>query len=258
MPELDIQNCLRRRRTMKISLRLLTLVALVTCLNILVPSPLQAGPVARGGHGGFMPHNGFNGHATGFNGFGFPLAGLGFGLGGLGFGGLGPGGLGFGGLGYGGLGYGGMGYGGMGYGGLASGYSGSGYGLRVADAGFAPSYYIPYVAYASTAGSGPARPNVVAVGAPDTDQETEPGNPGQPASAAIEVRVPADAEVFFCGNSTDKTGETRVFSSPLLQPGRSYHYDVKARWMQDGKPIEKTLSVQVRAGQRSIAAFTTQ
>jgi uncharacterized protein (TIGR03000 family) len=76
--------------------------------------------------------------------------------------------------------------------------------------------------------------------------------------AAVRVRVPAKAEIWFEGEKTSQTGEMRNFLSPPLERGKTYTYDVKARWTDDaGKVVERTQEVKVRAGGRSTADFTT-
>ena len=66
--------------------------------------------------------------------------------------------------------------------------------------------------------------------------------------ATITVLLPPDAELFFDGDPTDKKGGERTFSSPLLRPGMRYHYDLLARWKENGKTVERTRSVPITAG----------
>jgi len=68
--------------------------------------------------------------------------------------------------------------------------------------------------------------------------------------AAVEVMVPADAELWFDGQKTNKTGRSRTFYTPPLERGKSYHYDVEARWTEDDKPVERMRRVHVTAGER--------
>ena len=77
-------------------------------------------------------------------------------------------------------------------------------------------------------------------------------------SALIEVRVPPDARVSFDGDGTTQTGTDRLFSSPPLSSGQAYHYTVKARWEQNGRQVERTRRVEVRAGQRSRVDFNQE
>ncbi len=111
---------------------------------------------------------------------------------------------------------------------------------------------------ASTAPNSYATPNIVSLGPNGTTQQSAYYNPAQASMATVEVRVPADAKVWFDGLPTTMTGNDRVFTSPPLDAGKAYEYEVRAQWMQDGKPVEKTLSVQVTAGQRSLANFVAQ
>ncbi|HBI42924.1 MAG TPA: hypothetical protein DDY78_08715, partial [Planctomycetales bacterium] len=55
------------------------------------------------------------------------------------------------------------------------------------------------------------------------------------------MQVPnADAQVFFDGDKTSQTGAERAFVSPPLEAGRSFHYTIEARWMEDGHQMKKT------------------
>ena len=47
---------------------------------------------------------------------------------------------------------------------------------------------------------------------------------------------------------TTQTGTNRLFTSPPLTPGTNYAYDVRAQWMDNGKPVDRTKSVAVHAG----------
>jgi uncharacterized protein (TIGR03000 family) len=76
-----------------------------------------------------------------------------------------------------------------------------------------------------------------------------------PNAAVIDLRVPADAQVWFDGDATNQRGPNRVFTSPPLDPGKAYHYDVKARWTENGRPVERTRRVDVRAGQHTTVDF---
>src|SRR5262249_29983293 len=58
------------------------------------------------------------------------------------------------------------------------------------------------------------------------------------AVAEVQVRVPANATVWFDGEPTEQTGPYRRFWTPPLEPGKVYTYQVKARWMLDGAPYE--------------------
>jgi uncharacterized protein (TIGR03000 family) len=73
--------------------------------------------------------------------------------------------------------------------------------------------------------------------------------------ALIEVRVPQNAEVLFDGEPTQQRGTDRLFTSPPLEPGKRYHYDVKARWRDGDRTVEKTRTVHVEAGRHVTEDF---
>ena len=56
-------------------------------------------------------------------------------------------------------------------------------------------------------------------------------------------------------SATTQQGIQRTYKSPPLEPGKEYTYTVKARWMMDGKPVEQTREVNVRAGHTSQVNF---
>ena len=54
---------------------------------------------------------------------------------------------------------------------------------------------------------------------------------------------------------TKQTGESRVFVTPDLEPGRPYLYDVRAKWTEDGKAIERKQEIRVEAGKATRIDF---
>jgi uncharacterized protein (TIGR03000 family) len=64
----------------------------------------------------------------------------------------------------------------------------------------------------------------------------------------ITIRVPAGAKVWFDGEPTAQTGTTRAFVSPPLEPGRDYHYEVRAQWPDGAGTVERTRRLSFRAG----------
>jgi uncharacterized protein (TIGR03000 family) len=74
-------------------------------------------------------------------------------------------------------------------------------------------------------------------------------------TARVEVRVPADARLWFDGQPTAQSGAVRTFRSPALEPGQDYVYEVRARWDADGKPVVETRKVTVHAGDRAFIDF---
>src|SRR5438094_969426 len=87
----------------------------------------------------------------------------------------------------------------------------------------------------------------------DHEQPMDPRPAGRPA--VIEVSVPSDAELWFDGTKTAQQGPGRVFLSPPLPPGSSYHYVLRARWTRNGAPFEQMRVVAVTSGERARVAF---
>jgi uncharacterized protein (TIGR03000 family) len=79
-----------------------------------------------------------------------------------------------------------------------------------------------------------------------------------PANRAyIQVIVPQPGtEIWFAGQDTITRGTTRMFQSPLLEPGREYHYDVRAAWTEGGQRVVQERRVDVSAGKVATVDFT--
>ncbi|MBV9122831.1 MAG: TIGR03000 domain-containing protein [Planctomycetes bacterium] len=73
--------------------------------------------------------------------------------------------------------------------------------------------------------------------------------PGDPV-ALLEVRVPAQAEVWLEGNLTQQTGTLRQFVTPPLPQGQQFAYQIKVRWREADRDVEQIRNVTVRAGDR--------
>lgn len=71
-----------------------------------------------------------------------------------------------------------------------------------------------------------------------------------PDAALIEMRVPANAEVWFSGEKTVSAGEVRSFVTPALEKNRKFAYEVRVRWMENGKPVERVEKLPVHPGAR--------
>jgi uncharacterized protein (TIGR03000 family) len=68
------------------------------------------------------------------------------------------------------------------------------------------------------------------------------------APATVVVTLPAEAKLTVDGQPTTSTSTRRVFVSPALTPGNEYTYTLKAEFAQDGKPVQVTKEITVRAG----------
>ena len=216
-----------------------------------------------------------------FGGVGF-RPGVGWGARGLGWGGVGWGGrgLGWGGVGFrpgwgwggSGLGWGSWGWGGSGLGlygvglgtGLGLGYGLGSYGYGLGYGGYIPSYgvYTPgigaytagYGGYGSAPpydGTGFATPSLPAN--PLAQPQQAPPNDN---TANLTLVVPEGTELWFNGTKTSVIGTKREFVTPPLPPGKDFIYEIKARWMENGRPVEQTRSVRVQANSWKVVDFT--
>jgi uncharacterized protein (TIGR03000 family) len=84
------------------------------------------------------------------------------------------------------------------------------------------------------------------------------GTAAQPTKAQITVVVPADAELFFDGDATTQTGTERIFVTPPLKAGTTFHYNLVAKWKADGKLVEQKRTVDVTSGGRVRVNFLLQ
>jgi uncharacterized protein (TIGR03000 family) len=107
----------------------------------------------------------------------------------------------------------------------------------------APVYVNPVYVY-------PATPVPVAEEDYDYGNSVDAGN-----IVLINLRVPANAEVSIDGSRTSQTGRLRSFVTPALERGTEYSYEIQARWMRDGKPVEQTRKVTFHAGDRLTLDF---
>lgn len=197
----------------------------------------------HGGGGGWHGGNGWHGggwHNGGW-GNGWGAFGLGYGLGylssGYGWGGYYPG------------------YGGGYYGGYYPAYSWGGYYPGYTDWGYSttsyPDYYVgsPSGFVTDTYASAPVMTTQSSLYPPSSSVAEN--------AARVRVRVPANATVWFEGDQTRQTGPERDFVSPPLSPGQTYTYDIRARWTDNGQPVEQTRTIRVRAGETSTVDFTS-
>jgi uncharacterized protein (TIGR03000 family) len=110
-----------------------------------------------------------------------------------------------------------------------------GYGMNPYYSGMYPGMAPAGISYVAFAGRGSSSTVPVTVSTPDLP-------------AVVEVEVPAGAQLWFDGQPTTQKGSQRTFHTPALEKGQSYHYDVRARWTQDGTPVDQTQRVDVYAG----------
>jgi len=76
-------------------------------------------------------------------------------------------------------------------------------------------------------------------------------------TALITVRLPADAKLMVDDMPTNETGPVRQFVTPgQLEPGKPYHYNLKAEWTENGQPVTRERKVDFRAGSQAMVDFT--
>jgi uncharacterized protein (TIGR03000 family) len=95
---------------------------------------------------------------------------------------------------------------------------------------------------------GDDRPSLLATSAP----EVTAGN----RSAAIGVLVPdAEAEVRLNGQPIPGTGTERLLVTPVLEPNRSYQYQVAVTWKKDGQLATDVREITLGAGEFVLLDF---
>jgi uncharacterized protein (TIGR03000 family) len=78
------------------------------------------------------------------------------------------------------------------------------------------------------------------------------------APAELTIILPSDADLFVDGIQTPGSDGVRTYSSPPLKPGVNYVYTIRARWTEEGKPVDHTRKIQVKAGTRVRVDFLAQ
>lgn len=105
--------------------------------------------------------------------------------------------------------------------------------------GYVPGYYPAYLpAHASTLLRNPV------------DRFAAAPADGKPAT--VVATLPANAELFFNGvPAKNASGGERSFQTVPLIPGRAYEYTLTARVTRDGKAVDVTEKVVVKAGEQT-------
>jgi uncharacterized protein (TIGR03000 family) len=90
--------------------------------------------------------------------------------------------------------------------------------------------------------------------APAETPEEQPAAGAAPAT--VEVLLPSPtALVWFNDHATKQTGAVRNFTTPPLEPGQDYHYEVTASWRQGGKTVTARRTATVSAGGAAVVNF---
>jgi uncharacterized protein (TIGR03000 family) len=130
------------------------------------------------------------------------------------------------------------GWGGWGWGRGWGGYHGRGYYGGYHDRG----YYGPAYSYSGYSGGYAGVASVV---------PSDGYVAAAPAPATLVVHLPADAVLTVDGKRTASTSAERVFSTPDLETGRDFAYNLEARVVRDGQEKVIKQRVIVRAGQQT-------
>lgn len=85
--------------------------------------------------------------------------------------------------------------------------------------------------------------------------QSPPPPPLSNEEAMFLVVVPPNAEVWINGDKTSQTGPEREFASSGLTPGKTYTYEIRAHWMQGSQPVDRTLQVPIKGGERRLVNF---
>jgi uncharacterized protein (TIGR03000 family) len=81
--------------------------------------------------------------------------------------------------------------------------------------------------------------------------------PSNARCARVEVALPhPDADIWLNATAMKGTGTERAFESPELEAGKTYQYEVVARWRQDGREKAEARTLTVAPGQTVLADFT--
>ena len=75
-------------------------------------------------------------------------------------------------------------------------------------------------------------------------------------AALISVRVPPDAKITFSGHETKEQGTFREFVTPSLADNRTYSYEMRAKWTENGQAVDRTREILVHPGDRIHVDFT--
>jgi uncharacterized protein (TIGR03000 family) len=74
--------------------------------------------------------------------------------------------------------------------------------------------------------------------------------------AHVRVIVPTDARVWFGATLMPESGTVRDFVSPPLTPGEPYTYQIKAQWIDNGREVTQTRTIEVTANAAVTVDFT--
>jgi uncharacterized protein (TIGR03000 family) len=75
--------------------------------------------------------------------------------------------------------------------------------------------------------------------------------------ARLTVQLPADARLYVDDQPIRTSKERQSFSTPRLEQGQRYYYEVRGEVVRDGKTVKETKRVVLRAGENVTVSFST-
>ncbi len=88
---------------------------------------------------------------------------------------------------------------------------------------------------------------------------SEPAPLEATARSTVHVLLPeSDARVYFDDSPTTETGTDRVFTTPALDPAKSYTYTIRATWTTDGQPVSRSKEVKIQPGKDTTVDFRSR
>jgi uncharacterized protein (TIGR03000 family) len=90
-----------------------------------------------------------------------------------------------------------------------------------------------------------------------TTQQSFYYGPQSQNAVLLDVRLPVpDAQILIDGTPTTQRGTQRLFISPPLEPGKTFTYELSAKFLEGGKEVTRLQKQEVRAGERVTVDFT--
>ena len=83
----------------------------------------------------------------------------------------------------------------------------------------------------------------------DMNSEDESADFPEFNDVQVSIYVPENADIWFNGEKTKQKGTLRDFASPSLPEGK-YVYEIKARWVENGREVIRTRTFEVIPGDR--------
>lgn len=111
----------------------------------------------------------------------------------------------------------------------------------------------PTYSYSMPLNGVPMMPAIPAEPVLPKPKEKEPEKDG--SSARLTFDLPPGAALYVDGQLIKGASTRRQFSTPKLQAGQAYYYDVRVEVVRDGKVIADEKRVVVRAGEAVAATF---